>query len=369
MLSREIICHQWRLLFLGVFVVFLLPACSSLSPNTLSVEKATSDDAVQVDTNNEDEALVREAVATAKIRGADVTGFNRQLTNLSAKSTVLSKDYEYRLGIGDVITVDAFQVEELRQFKSRIEGQGAVALPLIGRVKIAGKTVGEAERILRGRLGEYLHDPKVSIFIDNYQSQEVTVAGEVTKPGIYPLTRPRTLVEMLTMAGGLTADAGYKISVQVREVNTDTGEAERQNLLVDLRDLVKNEQVQKALVLNGGDSVFVPKAGIFFIEGAVEKPNSYPIQGEMDVLKAVTMAGGVLWEASDDAIRIIRQEGDQSKTLRVDIDSLRENRGERVAIRDGDIIVVGESDLKSGFATFWRGMTSVISVGFSGGRI
>ena len=302
------------------------------------------------------------ASVESKTRASDVDTLNRRLASLSAQAP--AGDYEYTLGVGDIITVDAFQVEELRQFKARIEGQGAVALPLIGQVRLAGKTVSEAEALLAQRLGEYLHDPKVSLFIDEYRSQEITVAGEVNNPGIYPLSRPRSLVEMLTLAGGLTEDAGYKLNVQIRELDPETGQIAPQSLLVDLRDLVDNDQVQKALVLRGGDSIYVPKAGVFFVEGAVEKPGSYPIQGEMDVLKAVAMAQGMLWEAVDDEVRIIRREESSSQVIPVDVAAMRENRAPEITIRDGDIVVVGHSSFKRGFAAFWKGLAGIFSVGY-----
>ena len=341
----------------------LVAGCTNLpSDSSATVNNSAEPVAAEVEETSELNQII--AVAEANARSNDVETFNRRLANLSAQAPVTAGDYEYRLGIGDIITVDAFQVEELRQFKTRIEGQGSVALPLLGQVRLAGKTVGDAEAILAQRLGEYLHNPKVSIFIDEYRSQEITVAGEVNNPGIYPLTRPRSLVEMLTLAGGLTETAGYKVNVQIREIDPATGQAVPQNLLVDLRDLVNDEKVQRALVLRGGDSIFVPKAGVFFVEGSVKKPGSYPIQGEMDVLKAVAVTQGMLWEAVDDEVRIIRREGGTSQVIPVDVAAARENRAPEVLIRDGDIIVVGYSSFKRGFAAFWKGLSGIFGIGY-----
>ena len=367
-------CMQMVMKKLKIFSLFLcgsivLTGCSNLPLETPTVEQDSQSEVLNTDFNGGDDSLSSDteqiiASVDSNNRSKDVDALNRRLANLSVQAPVNASEYEYRLGVGDIITVDAFQLEELRQFKARIEGQGQVALPLIGQVRLAGKTVGEAEKVLAQRLGEYLHDPKVSIFIDEYRSQEITVAGEVQNPGIYPLARPRTLVEMLTLAGGLTENAGYKLNIQIREVDPETGQVTPQGLLVDLRDLVDNSQVQQALVLRGGDSVYVPKAGVFFVEGAVEKPGSYPIQGEMDVLKAVAMAQGMKWEAVNDQVRIIRREEGSSQVIPVDVNAMRANQVPEVAIQDGDIVVVGESSFKRGFAAFWKGLSGIFSFGY-----
>ena len=287
--------------------------------------------------------------------------FNRTLANLAVQPR--GGNYEYRLGVGDVITVDAFQVDELRQYKVRIEGQGTVVLPLLGQVRLAGKTVSEAEQELVLRLNDYLYDPKVSVFIDDYQSQEVTIAGEVNNPGIYPLTRPRSLVELLTMAGGLSNKAGFQVNVQISASDSADGRGRAQQLLVDLRDLVNDPDAQKALILKGGDSIFVPPAGVFFVEGAVKKPGAYPIQGEMNVIKAIAMAQGANWEAAENNVQIIRRTGNDTQNIPVDLNAVRANRSLDVEIIDGDIVMVNTDSFKFGAAVLWRGFTGIVNFG------
>lgn len=288
---------------------------------------------------------------------------NRQLTAVSEQFGARVAQSEYPLGAGDVIDIAVFQVEELNK-TVRINGRGTIILPLLGEIEVAGLTAQEAERLLAERLTEYMHDPQVSVFVSEYRSQEISVLGAVQEPGIKQVTRSRTLLEMLTVAGGLSDAAGSQVYVQTTERDPDTGQAIARNAIVDLRQLLSSPEHN--FLLEGGDTVFVPEAGIVFVEGAVEKPGAVQLERDTTVLKAIAQAGGPKTYAIEDEVQVIRQDtdGDGRPEIRVvDLDTVRQTGSDDLLLEDGDIVVVGVNHLKRGWSGFWRGFAGIFSVG------
>lgn len=297
-------------------------------------------------------------------RRAETEQLNRQLAMMANASSARTGATGYRVGPGDVLDIAVFQVEELNR-KVRVSGSGTIDLPLLDELEVEGKTALEIERLLADRLEEkYLHDPQVSVFIDEYRSQEITVMGAVENPGIHNVRRPHSLLEVLSMSGGLLPEAGTRVYVQTRTEDPDSGRMTPSNVVVDLQQLLESGNPEYNLVLRGGDSVHVPKAGTVFVEGAVNKPGAYTMKGETNVLKAVAMAGGTKWEAKEASIRVFRQAADGQKVLDVDLESVKSQSAPDLLLKDGDIVVVDTSTVKSTWAGFWRGFTGIFGVGY-----
>lgn len=313
----------------------------------------------------EGQQTVASKASVAHPAKSEINDFNQKLMTAASGHPADDAGYQYRLGPGDVLTVNADQVDELNNVQVRINDNGTVTLPLLGDVKIAGLTTNQAEQLLAKHLGEYVYTPQVSLFVNAYRSQEVTVTGAVKNPGIFNINRPRTLLEMLSVAGGLADNASYTVSVQTEQTNPKSGRLKHALLIVDLRKLVKDPDAQ-ALVLHGGDSVFVPEAGVFFVEGAVKNPGAYPIHGDMNVLKAISMAGGLSWDAIDDNVRVIRhnEQGVKSKVLKVDFAAIRDENKPDVALKDGDTVVVDTNETKKIAWGAWREIRSVLAIGW-----
>ncbi len=302
------------------------------------------------------------AESRARAEQARVEDLNRQLT-AAAQSSSLST-HDYILGPGDVVKIEAPQMPEINGLSVRITGPGTVNLPLLNDLRLGGLTTSQAEQLFVQRLSQYLHDPQISIFIEQYASQEVTVTGAVRSPGIFSLQRPRTLFEVLSMAGGLTAEAGSSVNVRTAVPDPETGQVALRSLLIDLRNLAKDPGVQ-ALALRGGDSVFVPEAGVIFVEGAVGKPGSFPLRPDMTVLKAIAVAGGTEWEAIEAKVRVIRHDGSGLPIeLFVDVAAVKERGAEDMRLQDGDVVVVDTDKVKKGAVVAWDNTLRVLSLGW-----
>lgn len=275
----------------------------------------------------------------------------------------------YRLGPGDLLDIVVLGVAELNR-KVRIDGNGVIGLPLIGEVSVDGLTVDEASQLVAERYKEtYLQDPQVSVLIEEYRSQQITVLGAVRNPEVYAVQRQMSLLGTLAMAGGLTEKAGDTVYVKDWVKDPDTKERVRRNMVVSLDELV-SKRGKGDLMLGNEAVISVPSAGVVYVEGAVAKPGAYDLQGGTTVLKAIAMAGGLLFEADNSGLKLLRlqDEGKEKgafKPQQFNIDNLREDPGNDIALQDGDIVVVEASAFKSAVRTLIDTTRGFFGFGYS----
>lgn len=265
---------------------------------------------------------------------------NKQIISNAALVNSEVNGSEYYLGAGDVLELTVFQVEELNT-KVRVNGRGEIILPLLGTVDVNGMSVSDAEQVIMTKLEkDYLQNPQVSVFVEDYRSQQIAVMGAVLKPDVYSIRQSRSIFEMLSLAGGLSDAASDKIRVKTTQVDGVSGESIQQELILSMKALLEGADVSSALRLRGGDSILVPEAGVVFVEGAVKKPGSYPMEGETNVLKAIALAGGVPWEGNQGAVQVIRQVGGSPYSIDVNLGKIRKQKSDDIELKDGDIVVV-----------------------------
>lgn len=267
---------------------------------------------------------------------------------------------EYAIGSGDLLEITVFGVDELNK-TVRVTSSGRIMLPLVGELDVGGRSPRQVEQMLDERLVEYMHDPEVSVFIAEYRSQRVSVTGAVNNPTMHTLTQPRTVLELVSMSGGLSPEAGNQIYVQTKIDN------QPQRLIVDLEEVLsgRNENAFR-LLLSGGDNVFVPEAGVVFVEGAVNEPGSYPLQGNRGIIEAVAMAGGTKFDARESEVQVITRKADgETEVISVPLDQVRAHEVPNYSLQDGDIVIVPSNAFKRNFAGFWRGFRGVFGMGYS----
>ena len=233
----------------------------------------------------------------------------------------------------DVLEVSVYDHPEMAA-TVRVDGQGMVTLPLINRVKVQGLTVSDASAQIARLLAEgYIVNPQVNVFVKNFREQKASILGQVTKPGVYDINAKTTLLELISMAGGLTPEAGDKASLK-RESSKDA-EGKSQEMSIDLLKLVDQGDSSLNVQIIEGDKIFIVKAGLFYVTGEVHKPNSYKYQDKLTVMKAITMAGGFTDTASKGSVRIVRKVGGKEEvTSSVAMDAL---------VQPEDVVVVPES--------------------------
>lgn len=294
---------------------------------------------------------------------ARVADINNQLLSLAVSSA--QDDGLYRVGPDDELAIQIFNVEELSR-NYRVDAAGRIQLALVGPLDVGGYTLGEVERLIAEHYGrDYLRNPQVSVSVAEYRSQQFTVLGAVARPQVYATPRRLTLVEAMAQAGGMAATAGNMIYLTDRIRDPGTGEMTTRSLIVDIDDLMDGAH-DLNVVLGEAAIINVPPAGSVFIEGAVEKPGVYARQGDTTVLKAIAMAGGLKFEAQRSTIRVLRrsQASGQWSNDEVNFRDIRDNPADDYGLRDGDIVLVESSLLRSGLANTWDFIRYATFLGF-----
>jgi polysaccharide biosynthesis/export protein len=223
---------------------------------------------------------------------------------------------DYVVGPQDVLNVRIYGEEKLSG-KIRIDSDGSFPFEYLGRVKAEGMTPGQIELYLVKALGDgYLRNPQVSVEIVEYRSQSVFVTGEVRSPNKYSLPGDSTLMDVLTLAGSVTQNAGNWVQIthapEGAELLGPAVSAEY-DMRVNLRDI----QTGKAqnIKMRDGDTIFVPKAERVWIVGQVRNPQGVIYEEGMTVFEAIASAGGITEKGSNSRIEIVRIENGQRKSI------------------------------------------------------
>ncbi|MDP1569817.1 MAG: polysaccharide biosynthesis/export family protein [Vicinamibacterales bacterium] len=227
--------------------------------------------------------------------------------------TSTTTDLNYKLGSQDLIRVTVYDEAALSgQF--RIDADGSISYPILGRVEVGGMTVREVEARLTELLQDgYVRRPQVSVGIEQYRSRSIFIMGEVRSPGKYPLAGEVTLLEVLALAGSFTPTASSEIIVLRPQdpARTETpampdDEAAAEILRVN-RDDLQAGRLASNLILQDGDTIFVPVVERFYITGHVRTPGTYVLEKGMTVQQAIAVAGGLTERGSNRRIKVRRQ--------------------------------------------------------------
>jgi polysaccharide export outer membrane protein len=271
---------------------------------------------------------------------------------MAAQSSALPSSYQ--IGPEDLLQITLFNVLEgearttPRTVSVRVNQQGAIMLPLLGEVAVRGLAVSDLEGLLRARYDKYIHNPQVGVLVTEYR-QRVSVIGAVQKPGPVELTGPKTLIDVLALAGGLTPGASSQVHIYR---NTAEG---RQSYMIDLMFLANNSRMNTAenasmvhMPVQVGDIINVPQAGTIFIDGAVKSPGSFPLARRYSLTQALMLAGGVDYELANYSGTLIfrrRSPGDV-ETISADLSEILAGNTADLQIEPDDMIVVPISTVK-----------------------
>jgi polysaccharide export outer membrane protein len=286
-------------------------------------------------------ASLEDVVAESRPRNAAVEDLNAKLF----ASVQGAPEYQdYILHQGDLITVSVFEAPELNT-ETRIGARGFATLPLLGPVELAGRTTSEAERFIEDRYRQkYLQNPHVTIFLKEQFGGKITVLGAVEKSGSYDYPARQSLLDVLALAGGLSDKAGRMVQLRRKVENQDRPET----FLIDLEQLIEEGRAELNLTVLPGDVIFVPEAGMVYVDGAVRKPGAYPIKKEMTVQEAIVQAGGLSKTADEGDIKLVRYREDGSReVVKLSLQAMRQGKASQVTVRDRDVVFVETSTLQA----------------------
>jgi polysaccharide export outer membrane protein len=300
-----------------------------------------------------------------------VNDINQQLSLAASQSTGSTADY--RIGPDDLVQITIYNIPEKdsaltpRTVNLRVSQDGIIVVPLVGNITAKGMTTGDLEHDLAKRYAKYIRQPHIGVLITEYR-QRVSVMGAVQKPGVFELTGPKTVIDMLALAGGISEKAGNQVHVYRQD-----GKGGRQSAVIDLMVLANTagfvmDDKNAAMVnmpVQAGDLVNVPQAGMFFVDGAVLKPGSYPLGRSYTVSQALATAGGVNPELADySGVTIYRRRGpDKVENISVDIDKVTAGGAADPLIQPDDVILVPMSGVKYFVRRFIGTLISGVGIG------
>ena len=244
----------------------------------------------------------------------------------------------YKVGPSDVIGIKVYGEEALSN-NYTVDSDGSITFPLIGRVQVSGRTTRQIEEQLVKLLdGDYLKRPQISVEIATFRSRSIFVLGEVRNPGKYTIQGPQTLLEVIAHAGSTTAAAGDTIIVQrykdgiASAITAALPEDERtaEVLRVSLEDL-RQGRLNANILLQDSDTIIVPPADRFYVQGFVKQAGSFVLRPGMTVRQAIAEAGGISERGSTRGIKIIRKINDKEVELDAEMSD---------TVRPGDTIRV-----------------------------
>ncbi len=258
---------------------------------------------------------------------------------------VIPKDFSaLRIAPGDLLSVNIYNSPDLAG-SYRVDPAGDLMIPLCGRVRVGGLSLPEAARRIEAALkdGQVLLQPQVNVDVLQYAGQYVTVSGEVAHPGQVAVIAPTLLSEILVQAGGVTPLAGARI-----EIRRGAGDAAPRREVPYFRSR-SNPQIASILV-RPGDSVIVPRAGIVYVLGAVNRPGGYVMQedGKLNVAQALALSGGTLPQANTGGLRVIRRNPDGTVLdFPLSYNAIAKGTQTPLALQPQDIVYVPMSKVKA----------------------
>jgi polysaccharide export outer membrane protein len=287
---------------------------------------------------------------------------NTEITQKSILFQKTSSAADYKIGPEDLLEVTVFQAKELDTI-ARVSASGFIKLPLIDKVEASGRTTSELESVITEKFKIYLSEPVVGVFIREYRSQQITVLGSVRTPGVYYVSGQKSLLELLSLAGGLSGDAGDICIVQRNATGNQQEHQSTDNIVIDLDQLLIKGQVGFNIAMNAGDVILVPKSGLFFIDGAVKNPGSFPLKGKITFTQAISLAKGLSLDAKTSDIKIYRDTGKQERdVITLDYDDILDRKLPDIEIKDKDVIIVSSSTLKR----IYGGLAGYFNFGYFG---
>ena len=253
---------------------------------------------------------------------------------------------EYTIGYPDILKIVVWGHDDLSK-DYPVDADGLVPFPLVGRIRAAGLTTKDFSTRLAAALEkDYLVNPQVLVMVKEYLSKKVHVLGEADKPGLFYLTGPTSLLEILSKAG-VAKSAGRQI-VLIRQVRTTTANGPTAGSSIVRLDLAKIQSgdAKENVILQHDDTVLIPKGQAVFVLGEVMRAGSFSLDKEISVLEAITLAGGFSEKASASGVKILRRNvtGGQ-ETLSVDLSGSAKSKDRDIALREGDTVVVPKGNM------------------------
>ena len=278
----------------------------------------------------------------------------------------------YLLGPDDQLEISGPELTDSGNKPVRIDGDGNIQAPLVGRVHVSGLTVQQAEQELDKVLSAYIRQPQVVVSVAEVRSQPVSILGAVNAPGVHQVQGHKTLLEMLALAGGIRPDAGYSIRITrklewgcIPLPKAELDASGRFSVAeLNLKRIMEAKNPEENIQIFPHDVISVPKAEMVYVIGEVRRSGGF-VLGEhqsISVLQALSLAEGLNGAADTRHARILRlkRDADQREELSVDVKDVLGGKKPDVALQANDILFIPGS---TGKRAALRGLEAAIQTG------
>lgn len=268
---------------------------------------------------------------------ASLFSCNLHAASTTGPETIQEDVSSYVIGHGDKLGINVYRNSDMDS-SPQVDTMGNISVPLLGDMKVSGLTTYQLrDRITEG-LTKYITNPQVTITVSTYQSQKVTVMGEVSSPGIFQLEQPQPISILITKCGGFTENANEENVTVIRK----DPKGPQQIITVNVKKVFKEGDAKQNILICKDDIIYVPKdERKITILGEVSSPGIINIKGKMGILEAITKVGGFTGEANKNSV-IIMGKDDKSNVRVLDYQQILENKdlSKDVSLSDGEVIYV-----------------------------
>ncbi|MFZ1538744.1 MAG: polysaccharide biosynthesis/export family protein [Chromatiaceae bacterium] len=280
----------------------------------------------------------------------------QQLAELNQMVAALNS--KPRLGKADILNISVYDEPDLTMDDVPVRPDGHISFPLVGDVLAEGRTVDELTADLTHRLGQYLLSPKVTVVVQQFNSLNYTIAGEVVKPGVYPLQTNVSLVDAVAKAGGLNKGQYRASSVELADLTHAFVSREGKVLPVDFVRLLRQGDMRFNIQMQSGDYISIP-SGLskeVYVIGEVNLPNLFAFREEMPLSRTVAIAEGFTQDADLSRIHVIRGSLSNPTLIVADYNKVIAGQAQDVQLEPGDIVFVPAT----GLATWARMLDKIV---------
>jgi polysaccharide biosynthesis/export protein len=276
----------------------------------------------------------------------------------------------YMVGTGDLLDIRVAEEDDMTG-RYQVNPAGDIQLPLLKiPIHASGLSTFDLAKKIQVELQkeDLIKDPSVTVFIERGMSENITVLGQVARPGTYPIEQTTTVIDAISMAGGLTPQAGQYATVNEHTqqnappVNPGSGNATVENsslqqtekvISVDLQEIMSGARPSANIAVHPGDVITVSDAATVYVVGAVTKPGAFTVQDQasgITVMRAIALVEGTQSTAALSKTIIVRHSNDtkQREEIPVDLDKIMKGKIQDPTLQANDILFVPQSGFRQG---------------------
>lgn len=301
----------------------------------------------QTDTAPPAPAKLPNAPANAVTETVPAKSVDQQLAEL--QQIISGSEADFSLGKGDILSVSVYDEPDLSLESVPVRPDGKISFPLIGDIDVAGRTVEDVRSDISQKLLRYLLQPRVAVVVREFRSIQYTVYGEVTEPGVYPLTTEVNITSAIAKAGGLAKGSFRSSSVELADLGNAFIARDGQVLPVDFVRLIRKGDMRFDINLRPGDLINIP-SGLsqeVYVLGEVDKPALFAYRENMPMSRVIAMAEGFTEDADLSRVHIMRGSLTNPTVIVSDFSRVVNGEAQDIRMEPGDVVYVPPTKLSS----------------------